>query len=69
MLAEPMCSFRHCAHLAGAMNVLDDEPETAVPVCLAFPKGIPEEIAYGPDKHFNVRHDQVGDYVYTEEHK
>lgn len=36
-------------------------------VCPAFPKGIPDEILFGKDKHLQVRADQQGDIVFTEQ--
>ncbi len=48
MLMEPQCSIRKCKHFQGVSD--DDEPNQ-VPTCAAFPKGIPDEIAYGNNKH------------------
>ncbi len=50
---EPKCSLRACRHFLG---VLPDDPEKTQPlilICKAFPEapGIPNEIAYGDNKH------------------
>lgn len=50
MLAEPRCSERRCKHLIGVKQANGTE-ETEVPVCKAFPDGIPHEIAYGDNLH------------------
>jgi hypothetical protein len=53
MLAEPRCSERGCIHLLGATSPHGDkDPEKdQKPCCEAFPDGIPDEIAYGDNKH------------------
>lgn len=49
MPIEPRCSVRNCIHFVGMSG---DEDETKQrPICSAFPKGIPDEIAYGKNKH------------------
>lgn len=49
MPVEPRCSERKCIHFQG---ISDDEDEAKqVPICAAFPGGIPEKIAYGPELH------------------
>ena len=66
MLVEPNCNKRRCRHFIeeGGVFDIDDNEATEVPTCPAFPKGIPSEIAYGPNKHLKVRPDQKGDLVY-----
>ncbi len=34
------------------------------PVCPAYPKGIPDRIAYGPELHLTVQEDQEGEIVF-----
>lgn len=50
MIAEPKCSLRGCKHFLGVKNDDGDESNERV-VCEAFPNGIPDEIAYGTNKH------------------
>ena len=50
MLVEPNCSKRNCKYFLGVRQ--DDVTELKeVVVCSAFPKGIPDEIAHGENKH------------------
>ena len=53
MLDTPECYKRGCKHYQGIKN--DGEELTERPYCKAFPDGIPNEIAYGDDKHLKVR--------------
>lgn len=55
-IEEPQCYTRSCAHLELA-------PQGGIK-CKAFPKGIPNRIAYGGDKHETVAPDQVGNATY-----
>lgn len=48
MMVEPKCFTRECRHFQG---VSDAEEEQQVPICAAFPKGIPSEIAFGDNLH------------------
>lgn len=50
MLAEPNCSKRGCKHFRGVKIDGDDET-TERCICAAFPDQIPDDIAYGPNKH------------------
>ena len=50
----PMCAF--CVHF----NRFEPEGFT----CKAFPKGIPEEIIEGIERHEAVREDQEGELVF-----
>jgi hypothetical protein len=50
MLVEPRCSIRGCVHLTGVYQ-FDGTERTERPCCTAFPRGIPNEIAYGPNLH------------------
>jgi hypothetical protein len=51
VLEEPRCAIRRCVHLRG-MYQPDQTEKDEVPCCDAFPKGIPRQIAYGPNKHY-----------------
>jgi hypothetical protein len=66
MLAEPRCWERKCKHYTGVYQT-DGTEETEVFVCLAFPTGIPNVIAYGDDLHDVVRKSQVGSYTFEKE--
>lgn len=48
MLDEPRCSERRCAHYQGIRSFSKTHH---VPYCVAFPEGIPNEIAYGDNLH------------------
>lgn len=48
MLSEPECYKRKCKHFQG---VSDADEEYQVPICKAFPDGIPADIAYGNNPH------------------
>jgi len=50
MIKEPSCFSRHCTHFQGA-RWLGKTENTEVLYCKAFPKGIPDIIAYGDNKH------------------
>lgn len=67
MLAEPECYKRDCIHLTGIINDgVDGDPEAGERVaCRAFPDGIPQNIAYGDNKHLEKVKGQTGDFVYT----
>lgn len=67
MIAEPMCSIRKCRYFLG-VNQPDGTELTETVICPAFPDGIPDEIAYGSDKHTSVRPDQKGTFVFKKAH-
>ena len=48
MLSEPHCYKRRCRHFHGVSNA---DEQHQVPVCTAFPDGIPPAIAYGSNPH------------------
>jgi hypothetical protein len=50
MLVTPKCAERKCRHLRGVWQK-DGTELTEVPVCKAFPSGIPRNIAYGDNPH------------------
>lgn len=51
MLPQPECFTRGCRHLRGAT---DADERQQLPACLAFPNGIPDDIAYGDNLHLTV---------------
>ena len=63
MLQEPNCYTRKCKHYLGVKWFGDDE-SSEDNHCLAFPDGIPQEIAYGNNKHERPCCGQVNDIVY-----
>jgi hypothetical protein len=52
MILPPRCSERRCIHYQGIKQP-DGTEASEVPVCAAFPNGIPEEIAYGDNLHLD----------------
>lgn len=69
MLLEPRCFTRGCRHLTGVRDLIAGDETTQVVVCQAFPRGIPERIAYGTDTHEAVWPTQVGSLVYAPKEK
>jgi hypothetical protein len=66
MLAEPKCYTRRCKHFLG-VKWYGDEESTENNYCEAFPDGIPQEIAYGDNKHLKPLSDQGNEIVYEKE--
>jgi hypothetical protein len=66
MLAEPKCYTRRCKHFLG-VKWYGDEESTENNYCTAFPDGIPQEIAYGDNKHLKPLLDQGNEIVYEKE--
>lgn len=66
MLLEPNCSKRNCKHYQGIIQ-LDGTELTEVNYCSAFPQGIPDEIAYGLNKHAVLCCGQENEIVYEKE--
>ena len=78
MLDVPICYTRNCKHFRGVKE--EEEPEVSgvqtstgggTVICLAYPDGIPDRIAYEPDfdkgnLHMLVQDDQVGNLVFEE---
>jgi hypothetical protein len=50
MIEVPRCYQRECKHLIGVKQDRMQESTERV-VCVAFPDGIPDEIAYGSNPH------------------
>ena len=72
MLIEPQCSKRKCSLYLGTKNFKAEKDKKNSAdgvrnVCLAFPNGIPDEIAYGDNKHSKPFKGQEGEFVYTKE--
>ena len=63
MLAEPNCSIRTCMHFIG-VDQPDETEMTETNACPAFPNGIPDEIAYGNNRHLRVSPGQTGTAIY-----
>jgi len=66
MIAPPNCFKRECKHYLGVSQP-DGTELTEVVVCEAYPNGIPNDIAYGDDKHTEVRDDQDNEVVFEKE--
>ena len=63
MLSTPRCYERECKNYEGVRRLRNDE-RSEDNVCLAFPQGIPEKIAYGNNLHFVPLKDQGNDIVF-----
>lgn len=63
MMIEPRCYTRKCKHYLGIIQP-DGTEQSETNCCKAFPKGIPDEIAYGDNQHTEVISGQVGTYVF-----
>lgn len=68
MIAESNCSKRKCKHFLGVIQANGTEMTETVN-CMAYPQGIPTELAYGCDKHLVVRPDQKNNFVFEKEIK
>ena len=66
MLAEPTCWTRKCKHYIGVIQP-DGTEMTETNSCKAFPKGIPNEIAYGDNLHRKPLDDQGNDIIFERE--
>jgi len=62
-IAPPACFERKCKFYLGIIQP-DGEETSERPACLAFPDGIPDEIAYGRNKHLKKHKDQENDIVF-----
>ena len=63
MLLVANCNKRKCKYFIGVKQPDNTEMSERV-VCEAYPDGIPNDIAYGDDKHFKVRKDQDNEIVF-----
>ena len=63
MLHESKCYSRKCRYYQGILQP-DDTEQTEVVYCSAFPEGIPQEIAYGSNKHLEPCCGQENEVVY-----
>lgn len=68
MIIEPKCRKRGCVYYGG-IEQPDGTELSEQPVCLAFPKGIPEEIAFGDNKHSEPLPNQGNDIVFQAERR
>jgi hypothetical protein len=48
-LKAPQCYKRNCKYFTGIAH--GDDELKQVPICTAFPDGIPDDIAYGSNLH------------------
>jgi len=65
MIEPPNCFKRSCKHYTGVWSESDEEFDE-VAACKAYPEGIPDDIAYGDDRHLTVRADQDNDIVFEQ---
>lgn len=63
MIITPKCFERNCIYYLGVKQDNEDEKTERV-FCSAYLDGIPDEIAYGDDKHLTVRDDQDNQVTY-----
>ena len=66
MIEQPRCWSRRCRHFGGVEEVGGEGEQFQVVVCPAFPRGIPERIAYGEDDHLTYVIGQEGTLVFEE---
>lgn len=66
MLKEPSCNKRKCKWFLGVQQP-DGTEENEHVFCVAYPEGIPDDIAYGDDLHMEVREDQSNTIVFEKE--
>lgn len=63
MIEESNCYTRKCKHYIGIIQPNGTE-STETNSCKAFPKGIPEIIAYGDNRHLKPLPSQDNDIVF-----
>jgi hypothetical protein len=66
MIQEPNCFKRKCKHNPRVYQP-DGTELTERVICDAFPDQIPDEIAYGKNKHLAVHPDQDNDIVFEKD--
>lgn len=66
MLPEPMCFKRRCKHYE-SVKYFGDGEETERIICTAFPRGIPNEIAYEGNIHDKPLENQGNEIVFEKE--
>ena len=66
MLPVPNCYKRKCKHFLG-VSQYDGTEMSEVVYCKAFTNKIPEDIAYGKNKHLSPTEFQDNDIVYERE--
>lgn len=66
MILKPNCFSRNCKWYVGVYQS-DGTEMTEVNHCMAFPEGIPDEIAYGNNKHSKLYPGQVGKFLFKKE--
>lgn len=66
MLLTSNCFKRECKHFIGVEQP-DGTELTERVICSAFPKAIPEDIAYGNNEHLVPLKDQKNDIVFEKE--
>lgn len=64
MMTQPRCSVRQCIFFEGIAEMAPGDETSQVPVCAAFPKGIPADISYGENKHLTVQPGQDAKITY-----
>ncbi len=67
MIDRPRCFERGCVHYEGVLQDSEDGESNERHHCMAFPNGIPDEIAYGDNPHEEVHPDQNGDLTFEKE--
>lgn len=63
MISPPNCWNRGCIHYIGILQNKKSE-FGEIPACKAFPKGIPDEIYFGSNKHNKIHPEQDNDIVF-----
>lgn len=64
-ISEPKCSKRNCKHFIGVKP--NQNEKLPITICEAFPKGIPDEIAYGDNKHLKPIENQKNEITFEKE--
>jgi len=66
MMKTPKCFERSCIHFIGVTQPNGTEMTESV-VCKAFPRGIPNQIAYGNNLHTKKYKDQDNKIIFEKE--